>query len=116
MLSETDGTDVTTYDYDLFGNLRGVVLPSGTTVDYQIDTADRRVGRSVGGVLEEQWLYQDGLNPIAQLDGAGVLEQRYVYGTMPHVPDYLVTYTEISGPSGPTTLGRDVPLRRRRAR
>jgi RHS repeat-associated protein len=47
-----------------------------------------------------QWLYQDQLNPVAELDGAGNLVARFVYGSVGHVPDYMikngVTYRIIS--------------------
>ena len=42
-----DGT--TTYDYDVFGNLRGVTLPNGTAITYLIDGQNRRVGKKVKG-------------------------------------------------------------------
>jgi len=35
----------TTYDYDAFGNLRGVTLPSGTAIQHLVDPKNRRVGK-----------------------------------------------------------------------
>ena len=35
----------TSYDYDAFGNLRDVTLPSGTSLQYLIDLKNRRVGK-----------------------------------------------------------------------
>jgi len=81
------GTDTTRYTYDALGNLVAVALPSGQRIEYLIDGRNRRVARRVDGVLERQWLYQDGVSPVAELDGAGTLQWRYVYGTRGHVPD-----------------------------
>lgn len=36
------------------------------------------------------WLYQDGLNPVAQLDSLGNVEATFVYGARAHVPDAIV--------------------------
>ena len=36
-----------------------------------IDGLNRRIGRKVDDTLVQAWLYQDGLNPVAELDGAG---------------------------------------------
>ena len=84
------GTDTTRYTYDALGNLVTVVLPSGQRIDYLIDGRNRRVARRIDGVMERRWLYQDGLEPIAELDGAGKLLWRFVYGTRGHVPDLAV--------------------------
>ena len=35
--------------------------------------------------------YRDGLNPVAELDGAGSVVKRFVYGSRLNVPDYVVT-------------------------
>ena len=66
--SKTDSSGTTTYTYDVLGNLKKVVLPSGTQIEYVIDASNRRVGRKVDGTLEKAWLYKDGLNPIAEFD------------------------------------------------
>ena len=84
------GEHTVTYDYDVLGNLRQVVLDSGTTIDYIIDGAQRRIGKKVDGKLVKGWIYQDGLNPIAELDGVGNVVSRFVYGTRANVPDYMV--------------------------
>ncbi|MDH5546597.1 MAG: hypothetical protein OEZ43_13460 [Gammaproteobacteria bacterium] len=33
---------------------------------------------------------QDQLNPIAELDANGNVVTRFVYGSKPHVPDYMI--------------------------
>ena len=72
------------------GNLLSVTLPSGTLIEYIIDGRNRRVGKKVDGVLEKAWLYKDGLNPIAELDGSGNVTARFVYASRVNVPDFMV--------------------------
>lgn len=84
------GTLTTTYEYDEVGNLWRVVLPDTTVVSYRVDGLGRRVARFVDGVADAYWLYQDGLNPVAQLDGAGNVTQQYVYATRLNVPDLII--------------------------
>lgn len=57
--AKTEGGQTTTYDYDAFGNLRSVVLPDGTRIDYVIDGQNRRVGKKVNGTLAQGFLYED---------------------------------------------------------
>jgi RHS repeat-associated protein len=83
------GADTTRYTYDALGNLQRVVA-NGDTIGYLVDGRNRRVGRTLNGRLVQGWLYQNGLNPVAELDSAGNVVARYVYGTRGHVPDYVV--------------------------
>lgn len=70
------------------------------------------MGRRVNGTLEQGWLYQDGLNPIAELDGMGQVVSRFVYGTRANVPDYVVkggtTYRIVADELGGVRLVVDV--------
>jgi RHS repeat-associated protein len=84
------GADTTWYTYDQLGNLVTVELPSGDRIDYLIDGQNRRVAKQLNGTLVRAWLYQNGLNPVAELDGTGALVSRFVYGSKGHVPDYLM--------------------------
>jgi RHS repeat-associated protein len=88
--SRAQGGQTVTYSYDVMGNLRGVGLPDGVTIDYVIDAANRRVGKRVDGELVKGWLYAGQLTPVAELDGAGSVVSRFVYGTGGNVPDYMV--------------------------
>ncbi|HYW04196.1 MAG TPA: hypothetical protein VFA86_09660, partial [Gammaproteobacteria bacterium] len=97
---KTDSAGTTTYDYDVLGNLREVKLPDGRTIDYVIDGRNRRVGKEIDGKLVRGFLYKDQLNPVAELDGSGNVVARFVYGSKPNVPAYMIrngkTYRIIS--------------------
>ena len=84
------GSSTTTYTYDALGNLTRVMLPSGAQIDYLIDGQSRRVGRKINGAVTHRWLYQNQLNLVAELDGAGNVVSRFVYGSRLNVPDYVV--------------------------
>ncbi|MCP1727353.1 RHS repeat-associated protein [Natronospira proteinivora] len=80
----------TEFDYDAFGNLRHVNLPGDVEIDYLIDGRNRRVGKQVNGELVQGFLYQDHLNPVAELDGDGNVVSYFIYATRPNVPDYMI--------------------------
>ena len=67
-----------------------------------------RVGKRVNGALVQGWLYQDELEPVAELDGAGGVVARFVYGSSAHVPDYMTkdgaTYRIVSDHLGSVRL------------
>ena len=46
-LTKTDVNGTTTYNYDVFGNLRGATMPDGTSIEYIIDANNRRIGKKV---------------------------------------------------------------------
>lgn len=66
------------------------------------------IGRKENGTLERAWLYKDGLNPIAELDGVGNITARFVYASSGNVLDYVikggVTYRIISDHLGSPRL------------
>ncbi len=106
--STTTAGQSTTYQYDVLGNLKNVVGPTGFTIEYVVDGQSRRIGKKVNGVLVQGWLYQNQLNPVAELDGSGNVVSRLVYGTKANVPDYVikagVTYRIISDHLGSPRL------------
>jgi RHS repeat-associated protein len=108
LLSKTEGSETTGYVYDVLGNLTSVALPDGRTVAYAIDGMNRRVGKKVNGSLVQGFLYRDALEPVAELDASGSVVSRFVYGTKPHVPDYMVkegvTYRILSDHLGSVRL------------
>lgn len=108
LLAKTVAAQTTNYGYDALGNLRTVTLSDATQIEYVYDGLNRRVGKKVGGALQQGWLYQNQLKPVAELDGAGNLVSRFVYGSRSNVPDYLVkggvTYRIISDHLGSVRL------------
>ena len=77
-----------------------------------IDGRNRRVGKKINGVLTQGFLYQDQLNPIAELDGSGNIKTRFVYGSRSNTPDYMIkggqTYRIISDHLGSPRLVIDI--------
>ena len=96
------------FSYDVLGNLKSVTLPGGMTVEYVIDGQNRRIGKKVNGTLVQGFLYQNQLNPVAELDGTGTVVSRFVYGTKANVPDYMIkagaTYRIVSDHLGSPRL------------
>ncbi len=108
LFSKTTAGQTTTYNYDALGNLIGVTQPGGTLIEYLVDGQNRRIGKKVNGVLVQGFLYQDQLEPVAELDGNGNSVSRFIYGASNHVPDYMikggVTYRIISDQLGSVHL------------
>ncbi len=92
----------------MLGNLKSATLPDGTLIEYVVDGQNRRIGKKVNGTLVQGFLYQNQLNPIAELDGSGNIVSRFVYGTKANVPDYLIkggiTYRIVSDHLGSPRL------------
>lgn len=78
------------YTYDAYNNLRQVMLPGGTKIEYVIDAQNRRIGKKVDGTLVQGFLYGDHLNPVAELDENGNVESIFVYASRLNVPDYMI--------------------------
>ena len=94
--TKTTNGVTTSYDYDVLGNLLRVTEDGATVVEYKVDGLGRRVARCLGGACDDAgpnpwtyWLYQDALNPVAELEG-DQLVARYVYATRGNVPDYIL--------------------------
>jgi len=83
-------SQTTSYDYDAYGNLMEAMLSDGTVVEYVVDALNRRIGKKVDGTLVRAWLYKDGLNPVAELDGAGAVLSIFIYASKRNVPDFML--------------------------
>src|SRR5581483_8363063 len=110
--SKSVGSQTTTYTVDVFGTLTAATLPDGTQIAYVLDGLQRRIGKTVNGTLVQGFLYQNQLNPVAELDSEGNLVSRFVYASKGNVPDYMVkggiTYRIISDHLGSPRLVVDV--------
>ena len=97
------GHQTTTYTFDELGNLKQVVTPT-TTVNYKLDGFNRRVQKINGTTVKATYLYRNQVSIEAVLNANGTLNERFVYGAKPNVPDYLVksgtTYRIISDERG----------------
>jgi RHS repeat-associated protein len=89
LTSKVTGTQVTTYQYDVMGNLVAVSLPGGGSINYLVDAGNRRVGKLLNGAVIAGFLY-NGNRIVAQLNAGGAVVSRFVYGTRPNAPDYIV--------------------------
>lgn len=108
LLTKTNGSDVTSYTYDVLGNLTQVTLPDSTQIQYIIDGENRRVGKKINGSLTQGFLYSSQLNPIAELDGSNNIVSIFIYGFKANIPDYMTkngtTYKIISDHLGSPRL------------
>ena len=75
--------------YDVFGNLKQVVLPS-KTINYKVDGYSRRVAKYNGSTLVEQYVWNPDNQLIAVTDSSNNVIQTFVYGSHMHSPDYMV--------------------------
>jgi len=112
LATTTSGGRVTSYSYDVLGNLLSVALPGGTQIAYVIDGQNRRIGKKVGGTLVQGFLYQNPLQPSVELDGSNNIVSRFVYGSRANAPEYMlkagVTYRIISDHLGSPRFVVDV--------
>ncbi len=112
LTSKTSPEGLTTYDYDVLGNLREVVLPDGRVIEYEVDAKNRRVGKTVDGVIERRWIYLDRLHPIAETDSANNVIARFIYADKSHVPSFMVkggeTYRLVTDHLGSVRLVVDI--------
>jgi RHS repeat-associated protein len=110
-------TLTSTYVYDEVGNLVSVTLLApgngahhdpGDEIRYRVDGQSRRVAKLYNGVVQKQWLYGGALGPVAELNAAGSVVSRFVYGSRANVPDYMVsggvTYRLVSDHLGSVRL------------
>jgi RHS repeat-associated protein len=87
--STTVGGNVSAYGYDALGNLKDVSLAT-RHISYLVDGRNRRIGKTLNGALVAGFLYGQEEGPLAETDGHGSVTERFVYGSNPVVPDYLV--------------------------
>ncbi|HKH46803.1 MAG TPA: RHS repeat-associated core domain-containing protein [Thermoanaerobaculia bacterium] len=89
LATKTQNNQTVHYEYDELGNLTKVTMPDGLLIEYLIDGQNRRVGKKVGGVLVQGYLYKDQLEPVATLSGTTGTD-RFVYATTAHSPDIVI--------------------------
>lgn len=107
--SKTDWASgqTTTYAFDALGTLKQVSLPT-KTISYRVDGQGRRQARLVDGIVQAQYLYEDGLRIGAVLTANGAITHRFIYGSKSNVPDAAIIsgkqYRILSDPNGSVRL------------
>jgi RHS repeat-associated protein len=86
-VQEAAGT--TTYHYNTDGTLAQVDLPDGHRITYLHDHRGRRIARAADGIRTHAWLYGEGLMPLAEYDGSGVLQKTFIYAAGPVPVAYI---------------------------
>jgi len=102
LTTKTDEGEETFYDYSTRGELLGVTLPDGTTIDYDHDPLGRRIAKRVNGTITEKYLWQGLTRLLAVYDGNDNLMMRFEYadGRMPYAMtegglSYYLTYDQV---------------------
>ena len=76
LLSDNNGTTITTYTYDYRNRLTSVKVGGTVVATYTYDALNRRIGFKDNGT--QTWTVYDGQNPYADFNGSGTLLTRYV--------------------------------------
>ena len=79
LTAKTAGSDVTAYDYSSRGELLGVTLPGGTSVEYVHEPLGRRIAKKINGVITEKYLWSGLTTLLAVYDGSNNLIMRFEY-------------------------------------
>jgi RHS repeat-associated protein len=78
MISRTDQTGTTTYQYDAENRLVGINKPDGAVIGYRYDPFGRRIEKNVNGTIT-RYLY-DGESILYELDGSDTILARHTHG------------------------------------
>ncbi len=87
--TNADGS-VDQYQYDAVGNLVHITRADSVTIDYVVDAFNRRIAKNKNGAAYAQYIYRNGLSPVAVLTSSGALAARFVYASRPNTPDFMV--------------------------
>ncbi|MEW5878226.1 MAG: RHS repeat domain-containing protein [Acidobacteriota bacterium] len=89
LISKCQGSVCQYFDYDVFGNLRYVILDNGMEIEYVIDGRNRRIGKKINGTLVQGFIYDDQLRIVAELDGSNQVVSRFIYADHINVPEII---------------------------
>jgi len=90
LFKKRDATGETTYQYDVFGNLKSVQQPNGTTIEYLTDPSHRRIGKRINGIRVQGFIYQSSIRISAEIGANNEIVSRFVYAGGVNVPSYMV--------------------------
>ena len=85
----TRGSDA--FTYGVLGGLQSAILSGGTSVSYVHPLGGRRISENINGAIQRQFLYQDGIRIIAELDGTGSVRGVFGYATLRGAPDFMLS-------------------------
>ena len=89
--SMTNCHGVVNYDYDVFGNLKKVILADGKIIEYKVDGLNRRIKKSINGITKEYYLWYDQTHIAAILDENKIPKLTYIYGPESQIsPSYVI--------------------------
>ncbi|BCW93856.1 MAG: hypothetical protein KatS3mg007_1750 [Thermoanaerobaculum sp.] len=89
LISKCQASACQTFDYDVFGNLRHVILDNGMHIEYIIDGRNRRIGKKINGTLVQGFVFDDQLRIVAELDGSNQVVSRFIYADHINVPEVI---------------------------
>ncbi len=89
LISKCQGSACQSFDYDVFGNLRHVILDNGIQIEYVIDGRNRRIGKKLNGTLVQGFVYDDQLRIVAELDGQNQVVAKFTYADHINVPELM---------------------------
>jgi RHS repeat-associated protein len=79
LMKKTAGTKETYFHYSALGELRRVVLPDETVIEYLYDPLCRRIAKKKNGEIVEKYLWQGLTRLLAVYDGSDRLIMRFQY-------------------------------------
>ena len=82
----------TTYTYDVMGNLK-TASRTGSVVNYKVDAFNRRMSKKLRTTMKNYFVWNSDNQLIGITNGSGVFSARFVYGSKPHSPDYMIKGT-----------------------
>ncbi|MCP4000511.1 MAG: DUF1566 domain-containing protein [Gammaproteobacteria bacterium] len=106
LATKTMGGQTTTYSYSKNGRLLSVTPPSpAQAITYGHNAIGNRVSKSVGGVVQEHYLWLDKVTLLAVYDAGGNLKQRFEYtlgntptSFMQGISKYYITTDHLGSP------------------
>jgi RHS repeat-associated protein len=82
--------EVTRYTYGIFDNLRSVKLGNGKVIDYKSDVSGHRVFKSIDGVVQKKFVYDNDGLLVGELNPDNSLRSIFFYLTQSHSPDGML--------------------------
>ncbi len=98
MITSKTGSTTTTYMYDFHNRLTEVTQGGTVIATYVYDALNRRIQIDDSGT--KTWTVYDGINPYADFNSSGALQQRYLFGpgvVNGAVVDQILARTNSSG-------------------